>query len=228
MSSIRDICCLCMPNTPFSAKSTHLFHLENYWSLILRFCGSELEEWMGTRFMPDQSTHHPPETCDLSWASGSFARNLTETPKKRHSLSVEILKPMEGKLASQPCAIFTISWWPPIREWSQLRETLNQRWRQILDHNRSSWIYSTSCLFGYVSQTSSMLNRTWTQFQNSQGRVLSNTTTIIIIVICSTTPPSWSQKQKSTSWSRATDDQNNQRTKCPWEMQGSSAGVAVE
>lgn len=132
MSSIRDICCLCMPNTPFSAKSTHLFHLENYCSLILRFCGSELEEWVGTRFMPDQSTYHLPETCDLSWASGSFTRNLSETPKKRHSLSVEILKPVEGKLASQPCAIFTIAWWPPIREWSQLRETLNQRWRRFL------------------------------------------------------------------------------------------------
>ena len=61
---------------------------------------------MCTRFMPDQSTHHSPETCDLSWASGSFARNLTETPEKRHSLSVEILKPVEGKLASQPCTIF--------------------------------------------------------------------------------------------------------------------------
>lgn len=217
-----------MPNTPFSAKSTHLFHLENYWSLILRFCGSELEEWVGTRFMPDRSTHHPPETRDLTWASGSFARNLTETQKKRHSLSVEILKPVEGKLASQPCAIFTIAWWPPYLGKKPTQRDTKPEMEKILDHNRSSRIYSTSCLFGYVSQTSSMLNRTWTQFQNSQGRVLRHTTTIIIIVICSTTPPSWSQKQKSTSWSRATDDQNNQQPKGPWEVQGGSAGVVVE
>lgn len=119
-----DICCLCLPNTPFSGNSTHLFHLGNHWSPVLRACGSESEEWVGTRFRPGQTIQHPPETCDLSWANGSLARTLTGTPEKRLSLSAEILKLVEGKLASREPSLTSLG--ESIWEWSQLRGTLNQ------------------------------------------------------------------------------------------------------
>lgn len=105
MSSIMDICCLCLPNTPFSGNSTRLFHLGNHWSPILRTCGSELEEWVGTRFRPGQTIQHPPETCDLSWANGSLARTLTGTPEKRLSLYLGMKPTQRG---AKPRNLFLI------------------------------------------------------------------------------------------------------------------------
>lgn len=92
--------CLYLLSTHFSGNSIHLFHLENSWSTLLRACGSELGEWVGTRFRPGQLIWCLPEACDLSWASGSLARTLTGTPEKKHFPSAEVLKLFECKLAS--------------------------------------------------------------------------------------------------------------------------------
>lgn len=124
--------CLYLLSTHFSGNSIHLFHLENCWSTLLRACGSELGEWVGTRFRPGQLIWCLPEACDLSWASGSLARTLTGTPEKKHFPSAEVLKLFECKLASHEPSL-PLHGDPPFWEWTQLRGTSNWERRQISD-----------------------------------------------------------------------------------------------
>lgn len=107
---------------------------------------------------------------------------------------------MEGSLPASHAPFLPSHGGPSTWERSQLRETQNQRWEDLITTDPVG--FTASCLFGYVSQTSSMLNLTWTQFQNSTQS------------LGDIPPPSSYQhlqhhpsflepEAKSTSWSRA-------------------------
>lgn len=154
-----DICCLYLPSAPFSGNSTHLFHLKNHWSPILRACGSELGKWVHTRFKPGQSIHHVPEASDLSQANESSGRTLIGIPEKKHSPCAEVLKLVECKLARhEPCLPSPgdpLSGNEPNSEGHQTKDgdRFLMTWFEHLHP-----VGSTPHLFGYMNQYISMLN----------------------------------------------------------------------